>query len=326
MSINYRDLDTMLHEQGSAMSDEFSKLVSTRGTILNLVEIGSIPQGAGFNFQAEVNTEGKSASVIDYCVNQALTRSEQICLEDARSGYLWEQKVRNEKLNLIDNCLSSLEERVLYEYKRFVRNIDSSELLASLGAVYGNLLEDGAGAYPILVKESGEPIFLCIVSSEEIKKFRDSSKKISIPKESVDVTDFLKTRLARVDDESSDYLMVNGFVFICSDLLPRYRSDKSEIPKYTTLDSSIGQQFMLSEEYEAAEFGMAVVWNSKAIQLLVTEKVAFGARFTWENLPNGDIDSKEFNPLSNIGRFYAQMMNAVRPCIVQWGATITYRR
>lgn len=328
MSTNCKKLNNDLSQNASSLAEDFKGLVRSRGVFLNLVNASPLPEGKGFNYQEIVPLYGTSdTKVFDFSVCQAQIRSEKICLEDARSGYRFEQAVRNAQLNLMDNVLESVEVRVMDEYARFCPQIQSEDLFKTLDELYPNLVMDGAFDSN-MVRESGEPVFLCVTSLEMIQKAQEHPEKLFFGNGKLG-SDWLAERVARVDaSANADVLLLHGFVFICSEHLPRYTGGGEFVPKWTEKETLGKGAVEFSDEYLSAQLQLSVVWNDKAVDLLLPKdtKEGFGVKWEWKNILNADVDHPDFNPLGNVGWFYSQMMNAVRPGIIQFGATIKHPR
>jgi hypothetical protein len=54
--------------------------------------------------------------------------------------------------------------------------------------------------------------------------------------------------------------------------------------------------------------------------------IPYNGEITWQNIKNDDINSVAFNPLGNQGRFYAQMLAAYEPNLINYGYIIRAQR
>ncbi len=338
----------------------YQTAVSTRSAITGGVTWTDVdaPNGTSNNCTPTITDMSWSTNVLDYNAQQALLRSDPICYADASKGYLFEQQVANNKKNLVDNIYEMWDDQDKLNYftlagHKVVTNaaLTDYENATDFGAtqatykitqsvldiIYTNLIQDGAGEDPY-AQANGAPLFTALMSME---RSRDIIKEDASVRQ-----DF---RFAEENFGKEATLMkawgINkayaGFLHVIDNRMPRFNWNGSgyvPVPYWRDTAATVGLQSNVNPNYKTAQYEDIYIFHPKVVKRLTPpapssvgadtsfEAVPYNGEITWRNIPNGDSASAEFNPLGNIGRYWAQAVAAYRPDITQWGYIIRTRR
>lgn len=357
-----------------------------------LLEKGPIPDGAGFNWQTVVSdnslptnaivwtavqaNEGSSGTcvatanpiksattILDYSAFQTAFKSEDICLLDARYGYMFEKQTQNKKTNFERNIVDAWEERdraayisaARYKYvaaANLPHTTDNPGTLGNNGSGFPlvpataplsqemmevflrKLDRDGAqqagGAYAM---REGRAIYLVLMESEGQERIIKTSTSTRQDFQWSDATKGDKAVLREKMGLDRPY---GGAFYMIDDRMPRFDFDSVlgyiERPFFTSSATSIGSQAVVSSAYENAQYGMAIFFHPKVVERLMPgnlSTVGAGTKFGPISY-NGDIAWLNFptdcNPRQTIGYWRADLMSAFRPDLVQYGYVIIYNR
>lgn len=349
-----------------------------------LIKKGPLQDGAGFNWQsvlsdntipvgtvtwqsvqandgtngtcvATANTVNSATKIQNYSAYQTALVSENICLLDARYGYLFEQQTENKKTNLERNIadLWEIQDRANYiassQYKYVAAsnlpNTVSSTTFPAIPATYPasqELLEvfgrkldrDGAemagGAWAM---KDGRAVYLVLMSSEVqeqiIKTSASTRQDFRFSDEGMGENAVLRKKFGL----DRPY---GGFFHMIDDRMPRFDfvgGQYVERDFFTTAPDSIGTQAVVSSAYENAQYEMVIFWNKNVVERLMPSNlttVGAGTKFGPINY-NGDIEwlnipDRTCNPRQTIGFWRADLMAAYRPNMVRYGICLMVNR
>jgi hypothetical protein len=336
-----------------------------------LMKKGPLPDGAGFNWQsvlydrtiptntvtwtavqandgtngtcvADANPVKSAVFIQNYSAFQTAFKSEDICLLDARYGYLFDQQTENKKTNFQQNIVDAWEQqdRLNYiassKYKYvaasnlpFTSNSSNFPVIPAIYPasqqmfeVFGRKLDrDGAekagGAWAM---KDGRAIYLILMSSEvqeQVIKTNDATRQdFRFSDEGMGENAVLRKKFGL----DRPY---GGFFHMIDDRMPRFNFDADlgyvEVPFFENAPDSIGTQANVSVAYENADYEMVIFWNPNVVQRLMPgdiNTVGADTKFGPINY-NGDIVWLNFptdcNPRQTIGYWRADLMAAYRP-------------
>ena len=357
-----------------------------------LLEKGPIPDGAGFNWQTVVSdnslptnaiewtavqaNEGSSGTcvatanpiqsattILDYSAFQTAFKSEDICLLDARYGYMFQKQTENKKTNFERNIVDAWEERDRAAYISASRykyiaaanlphttddpgtigdNGSGFPLIPATAPPSQELMEvflrkldrDGAaqagGAYAM---REGRAIYLALMESEAQERIIKTS---TATRQDFQWSDSGKGDKAVLREKMGLDRPYGGAFYMIDDRMPRFDFDAVlgyiERPFFTSAATSIGSEAQVSEAYENANYGMIIFFHPKVVERLMPgnlSTVGAGTKFGPISY-NGDIAWLNFptdcNPRQTIGYWRADLMAAYRPDLVRYGYCLIYQR
>lgn len=336
----------------------YQKLVSTRSAIVNGVTWTDVdtPDGESNNCTPTVTDMNWSSVTRNYKAQQALLRSDIICFTDVSRGYLFEQQVANIKKNFVDNVFEAWDDqdKLNYftnaghkvvamsgnNYVDFTNATDFGAVQSNtritqslLDIIYQNLIQDGAGesAYAYA---NGAPLLTALMSMTNSRNIIKQDPSVRQDFRFAEEGFGREATLLKSWGTDKAY---GGFMHCIDNRMPRWNWDGSDyvpVPFWQNTSATIGQQSNVNPAYLTAQFEDIYIWHPKVVRRLTPkaphsvgadtgfEAVPYNGEIVWRNIPNDDITSPAFNPLGNQGRYYAQMLAAYEPAIIQWGYII----
>jgi len=378
-------LDSWFAQDASRLMDQVYLVQRNKGRVSALMRKGELQEGVGYNYVTLVSqrpydprTYNWSAVQADsgqtnicvpnqdtisfpsnqlaYQAYQRLVRSDPICFEDARRGYLFKQQVANAQMGLVQLIVDAWEDQDKAQYflnagHKIVANAQQTDYVNSsnfgtalptsrltqglLDNVYMQFIQDGAGVGQGAVgMVDGAPQFTLVCSME---------RKRDVIKADADVRqDFRFAQMGEDKDAEllkawgSDYAY-GGFLYVIDNRMPRWTFEGGQWvqqPYYISATASNGKPYAkLNPSYVSAPYEDVYLWNPLVVKRLMPRPmgsagadtrfnpVNWNGQILWKNIP-----SETENPLSNIGRWYAPMMAAWEPAITQYGAVIRVQR
>lgn len=358
-----------------------------------LLEKGAIPDGAGFNWQTVVSNNSlptnaiswtavqknsgssgtcvaianpilSATTILDYSAFQTAFRSEDICLLDARYGYMFEKQTQNKKTNFERNVSDAWNERDRAAYisaskYKYVAAANLPHTTDNPGTVGTNgsgfplvpatapptqemievflrkLDRDGAessgGAYAM---REGRAIYLVLMESELQERIIKTSAST---RQDFQWSDSGKGDKAVLREKFGLDRPYGGAFYMIDDRMPRFDFNAVtgyvERPFFTTSAASIGTKADVSEAYENAAYSMMIFFHPKVVQREMPgniSTVGAGTHFGPVSY-NGDISWKniphaECNPDNTIGFWRANLMAGYRPDLTQYGYVVMVPR
>lgn len=378
--VSYNDLFATEALRMMGEVDMIGRYVSRFSALMKKVDL---PDGAGFNWQSVLSdntiptnavvwtsvqandgTNGtcvatanpvKSATKIqNYSAFQTAFKSEDICLLDARYGYLFEQQTENKKKNFQNNIVDAWEEQdrqnyiasSTYKYvaaANLPHTTDSATFPAIAATfpasqemleVFGRKL-DRSGAEKVggaWAMKDGRAVYLVLMSSEVqeqiIKTSASTRQDFRFSDEGMGENAVLRKKFGL----DRPY---GGFFHMIDDRMPRFdfvNGAYLERPFFENAPDSIGTQAVVSGAYENAQYEMLIFWNPNVVERQMPPNmntVGAGTKFGPINY-NGDIEWLNFptdcNPRQTIGYWRADLMAAYRPNMVIYGFCLIVNR
>lgn len=378
--------DDLFATEASRMMGDIDMVGRYSSRFTPLIEKGEIPDGAGFNWQrvvsdrtiptnaitwssvqansgdsgtcvANANPVNSATTILSYSAYQTAFKSEQICLLDARYGYMFEQQCENKKINFEQNISDAWNERDRAAYVSAARykyvaasslphTTDTPGTLGNLGSGFPavpatymasqELIEvflrkldrDGAeqagGAYAM---NQGRAIYLVLMESEIQEQIIKTS---TATREDFRWSDSGKGDKAVLREKMGLDRPYGGAFYMIDDRMPRFDFDPVlgyvERPFFTSSPTSIGNQAEVSEAYENAAYTMIIFFHPKVVRRLMPGNLSTtgaGTRFGPISY-NGDIawlniQDINCNPRNTIGFWRADLMAAYEPNLVRYG-------
>lgn len=349
-----------------------------------LMKKGPLPDGAGFNWQtilydrsiptnavtwtsvqanngsngtcvAEANPINPAIFIQNYSAFQTAFKSNDICLLDARYGYMFDQQSENTKANFEANIVDAWEQQDRVNYiasSRFkyvaapnlphtTNSLAFPDIAATYPAsqelleVFGRRLDrDGAekagGAWAM---KDGRAVYLALMSSEVqeqiIKTSASTRQDFRFSDEGMGENAVLRKKFGL----DRPY---GGFFHMIDDRMPRYNYTPgvgyTEVPFFENAPDSIGTQADVAFAYENADYEAVIFWNPNVVERLMPadiNTVGAGTKFGPISY-NGDIVWLNFptdcNPRQTIGYWRADLMAAYRPNQTRYGYILIVNR
>lgn len=338
----------------------YQKFLSTRSAITAGVTWTDVdaPNGTSNNCTPTITDMSWSGVTKNYVAQQALLRSDPICFADASKGYMFEQQVANNKKNLVDNIYEMWDDKdkeaffinaghkvvcnaALTDYENatdFGATQATYQITQSvLDILYTNLIQDGAGedAYAYA---NGAPLITAIMSMERSRDIIKQDDSVRQDFRFAEENFGKEATLMKAWGIDKAYA---GFLHCIDNRMPRWNWDGSgyvTVPYWQDSSATIGTQSNVNPNYKTAQYEDIYLWHPKVVKRLTPpaphsvgadtsfESVPYSGEIVWRNIPNADSTSTEFNPLGNIGRYWAQAVAAYEPNVTQWGYVIRCRR
>lgn len=351
-----------------------------------LMEKGPIPDGAGFNWQtvvsnrtiptnavtwtavqantldpatgtcvATANPVPSSATILSYSAFQTAFKSEDICLLDARYGYLFEEQTENKKTNFQNVIHDAWEDQDRSQYIQAAqwKYVAANNLPHTNGSTTFPLIpatapptqemmevflrkldRDGAqqagGAYAM---NQGRAIYLVLMESELQERIIKTSTST---RQDFQWSDSGKGEHAVLREKFGLDRPYGGAFYMIDDRMPRYDFDAAlgyiERPFFESSPTSIGDEAEVATAYENAQYSLIIFWHPKVVKRLMPpnlSSVGAGTKFgpisyngdvVWLNFPT------DCNPRQTIGYWRADLMAAYRPSLIRYGYALMVNR
>jgi hypothetical protein len=338
----------------------YQKLVSTRSAITAGVTWSDVevPDGESNNCTPTVTEMSWSSVTRNYAAQQALLRSDIICFTDVSRGYLFKEQVANIKKNFVDNVFEAWDDQDKLNYftaaghklvvnaslTDFANATDFGAVQATskitqsvLDIVYQNLIQDGAGEQAYAYS-NGAPLLTAVMSMENS---RNIIKEDASVREDFRFAEEGFGREATLLKSWGTDKAYGGFMHCIDNRMPRYNwsgGNYVRVPYWVNSAATIGTQSNVNPAYTNAQYEDIYIWHPKVVKRLTPKAphsvgadtsfnaIPYNGEITWQNIKNDDINSVAFNPLGNQGRFYAQMLAAYEPNLINYGYIIRAQR
>lgn len=386
------EYDSTFATEASRMMGDIDMPGRYQSRFTALLEKGSIPDGAGFNWQtvvsdnslptnavswtavqknsgssgtcvATANPINSATTILDYSAFQTAFKSEDICLLDARYGYMFAKQTQNKKTNFERNITDAWEERdrAAYvsasKYKYVAANnlphtTDSPGTVGNLGSGFPlipatapptqemievflrKLDRDGAeqagGAYAM---REGRAIYLVLMESELQERIIKTSAST---RQDFQWSDSGKGDKAVLREKFGLDRPYGGAFYMIDDRMPRFDFDPVlgyiERPFLTSSATSIGSQAEVAAAYEGANYSLIIFFHPKVVERQMPGNLSsVGAGTSFGPISyNGDIAWLNFqtdcNPRNTIGYWRADLMAGYRPDLSRYGIGLMVNR
>ncbi len=368
-------LDNFFQQDSSRLEGEINELQRNTGRLSALMEKGILPDGMGYNFNSvlyqrstptggagwqDVAVENGSlnncvpdpsiiapaSALFSYNAQAKLMRSVNICFEDARRGYLFQEQVAAIQDNIVAQVVDEWEDRDKYWYFRTAgHKIINNEALTEttngttmpatvptfkanadvMQTIYTRMVQDGGKKYAYAMLD-GAPLFTAIMSME--RKY-DIIKGNAATREDFRWAEATMGNAATLLKSWNVDRPYGGFLYVLDDRMPRYDFVDGtwvERPYYNSTASTIGQAANVSTAYQNAAYEDIYFWHPKVVERQVPKPLGSvgsgttGMAVNW----NGDVVWRNIlsvteNPLGNIGQYWAPLQAAWKPKIPQYG-------
>jgi len=379
-------IESFFVEDPSRLIGEVYRLMRVTGRLSALIQKGEAPEGMGANYQtllwersgnpdASVWTDVQPNSltadpstcnpapddvnpantVYNYGLQQTLTRSNKLCMQDVRLAWQYQDQIMGIRDNFKADIVDKWEIRdkkkyfeiaghkivcnaALTDYQNqtdFGTALPTSRLTAGiLRNVYEQLSRDAAGEEPVaMVRGAAQFILLTSPESQEDVIQQDPAVRQDI-------------RYAQMGEDTDAWLLNTwnvdrafaGFLFTIDLKMPRFDFDFGnaryvERPYYRSVPATNGDKLVVNPAYQTAAYEDSYVFVKQAVRRDMPRPFGTGgsdASFNPVNF-NGDIVwrnilNEECNPLGLIGRYYAPMMAAYKPIKPQFGYILRHLR
>lgn len=375
-------LDNYFSQDASRIEGEVYRIQRVKGRVSALIKKMALPDGIGYNFSTVVSkrsgatggsgwidvaaengtvnncvptpsTVSPAQTVLNYVAQQRLIFSNDICFEDARRAYDFEEQVANIRSNFVEEIVDIWEDRdklafftnaghKLVYNSSLTENTNSTTMPATaatyqidqqlLDVMYNRLIQDGAGMEPYGMA-NGAPLIPAVMSLEASRTIIKGDASVR--------EDF---RFAEMGDGDNATLLKSwgidkaygGFMHIIDARMPRYDFVNGawvERAFYSSSATTIGNELVRSSLYDAAQYEDLYLWNPNVVMRQVPKPrgtvgadtrgmaVNFNGEVIWRNIPD-----KVENPLENIGFWAAPLKAAYKPAKTQYGYVIRFRR
>lgn len=374
------NLSNWFVQDPSRLQDKIYEIQRVQGRVSALIRKGTLPDGIGYSFQTSIakrsNATGGSGwidvapedgsfnncvpapstispanTVLTYGMQQRLVFSVDICLEDVRRAYNYQQQAMTIRDNMVNEIVDIWEDKDKLAFftnagHKIVFNdarTESSTVMPATPAtyqinqdlldyIYQRAIQDGAGREPY-AQANGAPLLPLIISIEGSRTIIKGSADV---RQDFRFADMGKGEGATLLKSWSVDKAYGGFMHIIDAKMPRFNFEGGawvEVPFYTTQATTIGNESVLNPAYADAEYEDCYVWHPEVVQRktpaplgnvgadMTGMAVSFNGDIVWRNIP-----SKELNPMGNIGFYAAALKAAYEPAKVQYGYVIRYRR
>lgn len=309
------------------------------------------PDGSGNNCNPEPAILNPATLIQSYGLEQKRTKSNYICLTDARRAYDWTSQVKYIRDNFVAQVVDDWEDKdtdafiAASKHKMiFAQGLPesgtvfpgvaaTSQLTQSLlDQVYSQLILDGAGRDPYATANA-KPLLSLLISDEASRGIIKGDASIR--------EDF---RFAQMGKDNGSALLQSwnvdryfgGFMHLINMRTPRYNfvgGDYVRVPFYENQSTSIGDSAEVSAAYKNAEFEVAIVWHPKVVKRQVPDiRTTVGADTSFRpvNL-NGDVQwlnipNETTNIAGDTGFWLSTMAAAYRPEYTRYGYVIMFKR
>jgi hypothetical protein len=354
---------SMLMERGElpeGIGFNYQTAISERSAIVNGVTWSAVstPNGSTNNCTPTITDMGWASSLKSYSAEQALLRSDRICFTDAARGYLFDQQVGNIQKNFVDNVFEAWDDRdklayftnaghkivadsALTDYENatdFGPTQATYKITQSiLDQIYVDLVQDGAGedAYAY---SNGAPLFTVLMSMERQTDIFNEDTTVRQVLEYAEMGKGYEGTLLQAWGIKRNF---RGFMHLIDNRMPRFNwadGDYVPVPYWQNTAGHIGDISNVNPAYKSAQYEDMYIWSPKVVKRLMPkaphsvggdtsfDAVPFSGELTWRNIAEADPESPEFNPLSNMGRFWSALMVAYAPNVVRYGYILRVRR
>lgn len=316
------------------------------------------PDGTQNNCTPSPGTLNPSLTTKTFSPEQRLLRSHKICFVDAEGAYLFDEQVLMYQHQLADEVSDIWEEKDLTEYidaaaHKMIANGSYSESSSSfpltqptryldmdfLNHIYTDLLQDGAGRDNVFATVRGAPQIPIMVSSEQLENMisRNATMRLAF-----EYAEMGKGEEAQLLKSWAADRALGGWLFLVNNRMPRYDFVNGAWVERSFYDSNnattIGTEATLGAAYKNAQYELVIPWVDDVVERLMPEPIGapgggttgrtvnYNGDVIWVNAVNTDINSDEYNPLGNQGRYYAPMMAAYKTKNPRHGYAIMVKR
>lgn len=374
------NLENWFAQDPSRLQDKIYQISRSRGRVSALMRKGTLPDGIGYNFQTSIakrsnptggsgwvdvapedgstnncvpapSTVNPANTILNYGMQQKNIFSADICIEDVRRSYNFQQQAMTIRQNMVNVVVDEWEDRdKLAFYQNAGHKIvfddnrtESSSVMPATEAtyqinqdlldyIYQRAFQDGAGNEPY-AQSNGAPVLPLIIS---IEGSRTIIKGSADTRQDFRFADMGKGEDATLLKSWAIDKSYSGFIHIIDPRMPRFNFEGGawvEVPFYIAQATTIGTEYVLNPAYANAEYEDCYVWHPEVVQRKVPAPIgSVGADMTgmavnfngdvkWLNIPD-----KEKNPWQNIGFYAAALKAAYEPAKTQYGYVIRYRR
>lgn len=360
---------------------EIYRIQRDTGRVSALMKKGDLPDGVGYNFVTAVvkrsnptggsgwidvaaedgttnncvpepSTLNSATTTLSYGIQQKLIFSADICLEDVRRGYQFQEQVGAIRENFVGVVVDQWEDRDKYAFFTNAGHkivFDSSQTESTgatmpavapdyvinqdlLDSLYVRILHDGGGreAY---AQANGQPLLPLIISYEGSRAIIKGSADVRQDFRFADMGKGGESTLLKAWGVDKAY---GGFMHLIDTRMPRYNFVGGawvEVPFYISTPTTIGDEAIVNPAYTNAEYEDCYIWHPDVVKRLVPKPIGsvgadtrgnpvdFNGAIKWLNIPD-----KVQNPLSNIGFWAAALKAAYKPAKTQYGYVVRYKR
>lgn len=374
-------LDQYFTSDASRIEGAVQEIQRVHGRVSGLMVKEALPDGIGFNFQTTVvnrstGTGGgwvtvsapngtsnncvptptvvnPSMSLLNYVPRQTYLKSNPICFQDARRGYMFTEQVKGIRQNFAENIVDVWENEDKYQYftaaghkivfdSNLTETTNGSTMPATpatstinqdiLDRLYTRIVQDGGGkeAY---AKKQGSPVITAVMSM-------DAHRQI------IKGDDSIRDDFRWADSGKGDGSVLlqswgidrtyGGYLHCIDNKMPRFDFVNGawvERPFYVNEATTIGEQAIVNPDYENAEFEDLYLWHPDVIHRQVPKPlgsvgadttgraVNFNGEVYWLNIPN-----EETNPFSDVGFWGAKLYAAYKPMKPRYGYIVRFKR
>lgn len=347
---------------------------------------GVLPEESGFNFQSVqvertkptgangwqrlLNVDGVTVNCVaapdnvasattirDYSPVVTALESEDICLAEARTGYMFRDQTAKKMKNFENNVSDTWNDKDRYEYILACKykicladvggappmNINSLVFPAAaptspitqgtLRTIRTRLIQDGAGENNSYATKDGAPTFLLFMSSEDQAQLllQDSNTRQDFNYAYQGLAEASPLLKAFGIDRS-----YGGLFHMIDDKMPRYSLSNgvwTEIAYYEDVATSIGNSAEVAVAYNNADYSDIIVWCPEVTTRLVPktlstaggstkfDPVDYAGAVQWLNIKN-----RTTNPNGTVGFWRADLEAAYKPEETRYGYTVRVKR
>lgn len=374
-------LNNWFVSDASRLAGEVFRIQRAKGRISALMRKGPLPDGMGYNFVTPVvkrsNPTGgvtwvgvaqengtvnncvptpsvlsPATTTLAYSAVQTMIFGNDICLEDYRMGYNFQEQVAAQRNNFVGVVVDTWEDRDKLAFftnaghKIVFDGPQTEDTGATMPAVeatyqinqglldelYNRIVQDGGGLEPYAMS-NGQPLIPAVMSMEAHRTITKGDTSIRTDFQYADMGKGTNSTLLQSWGIDKAY---GGFIHTIDVKMPRFNfveGEYVEVPFYINQATTIGDEAIVNPAYRTAEFEDLYLWHPEVVKRLVPKPlgsvgadtrgtpVNYNGDIRWLNIPN-----KEDNPLGNIGFWAAALKAAYKPEKVQYGYVVRFRR
>lgn len=314
------------------------------------------PDGNSNNCTPEPSVVTPALNTLAYTIEQQITKSYPICLNDVRMSYMYAEQVMNIRNNFVGTIVDTWEDRSKYWFQYWAANkiIANTSVTSGSGTAFPNvaatyvasqefldplwqqIIQDGGGEEPYAMSNGAA----CIPAIMSIEAHRTIIKGSSSVRE-----DFRFAQMGK-GYEGAQLLQswgvdkpYGGFMHVIDPRMPRYNFTGGayvEVPYYATNGSSSigGDSAIVNPDYITAGYEVMYLWHPEAVTRQTPRPmgsagsdtkfmaVNYTGDIVWRNIPN-----ETTNPMENSGSWYAQLIAAFKPTLKrQYAYAIMFKR